>query len=414
MKHLHKIVLMVLFTVIASTGQATSLIESTLTTPDQKCSVHYWSNENTDGWYLQPVAGLCPNGYLNGVGRVTVRNQDGHVIHSLDGAFVQGYPVGSQMIYYPLTGANHDRENMILTFDMGEDTQTGTHFFGRLSLPDLGADPMTPPNVQPLRILIQTRGESLFYSEESQRRLIGEAMKRGKELSPSAMQLHLFGTTKTTPRQEDIIFFAEADLSLNQVKVRRRPKPQESGVPYPKEIRQEAGVPVVRILPSVQDPSQGGVPSPTQIIQPNLPTAPEAPNLPIAAAPDSVKTISPTLSQNLSSTEVASPLPPKENLSQLPEPDTGLDKIPHLLTSSRLLKQPIQGKALIHIARFDGAGRVIIDQPVSLSAKGSGLSLGWGIAEGYFSSKPDTQFPDTLGFIDITAFAPTEDGSAAP
>ena len=419
MKHLYKTVLLILLTLVAQPGQTKSLTESLLTTPDKKCAIRYWSRENTDGWYLMPIAGSCPNGVLEGPGRVTIRNREGHVIHSLDASFVQGYPIGSQMIPYPLLGAFNDKGNMTLTFDLGQDPASNIRFFGRLTVPDLADYPFSPDTLQPLRILMQADRESLFYSEESQRRLVAEAINRGKPISAATSKMYLFGAVKSNPDRQDILFFAEADLSLNQVRVKRRPQPRknETDIPFPKEIRQEAGVPVVRILPSVLD-------RPAPLSHTAIPTDQPTPLIDLKGAPESVLTPSDDGDVNpqiLPLTDESVPVrsdfsqPTVEAISSRPAlSEDALDKIPHLLTSSRLLKQPVQGKALVHIARFNGAGQVIIDRPVSLSAKGNGLSLGWGVAEGYFLNTSDPHLPDTLGFIDITSFSPLEGEDPVP
>ena len=110
-------------------------------------------------------------------------------------------------------------------------------------------------------------------------------------------------------------------------------------------------------------------------------------------------------------TNLSIPTEKKETVLPVLDIDTEiqLDKIPHLLTASRLLKQPVDGKALVHVAYFNDIGEAVVDKPVSLKVKGSGLSLGWGILSGDFIYlQPTGKLNDVRGMVNVLSFVPYE------
>ena len=79
------------------------------------------------------------------------------------------------------------------------------------------------------------------------------------------------------------------------------------------------------------------------------------------------------------------------------------------MTASRLLKQAVDGKALVHIDSFNEMGEAVADKPVRLKIKGNGLSLGWGVLEGYFTYLyPSGKLDELRGIAEATSFTPYE------
>ena len=364
--------------------------DEVLTTVDRSCSVHYLTHDNTTGWGLTEVEGNCPEGVLEGAGMVTVRNAFGKTVGQMNGFFHQGYWMGHQEVSAPLkTLLLRDETEQTLIVDLGQEDRLDVKYLGKLTATRRSDNTYSPfSGCRPTQVLAVTNTPDLFEDEITQQELINSAINRAKMLCADAEWIQFYASQSENPDNQEIIFFADINLDSRKIKVRRLPSSRRSRdllasdmqipvIPQPKEIRQEIGLPVVQITPVKPEQDNRIMTFPkTEPVQQQ--TYHEQP----------VSTISETNVQDMT----------------LPE---NLDDIPALLAASRLLKQSVDGKALVHIHHFNDSGEAVLDEPVSLHATGNMLSLGWGIAEGMFSYWPtDSKDLDNKGFIQIKVFTP--------
>ena len=368
--------------------------DEVLITTDRSCAVHFLTHDNTTGWYLTEVEGSCPNGVLEGAGLVTVRNAFGKTVGQLNGFFHQGYWMGHHEVFAPLkTLLLKDETEQTLVVDLGREERLDIKYLGKLTATRRSDNTYGPfSGCRPTQVLAVTSQPDLFEDEAVQQELINSAINRAKNLCPDTEWIYFYASQSENPDNQEIIFFADINLESRKIKVRRLPSSrrnrdllggnsQVSTVPQPREIRRETGLPVVQITPvKPEQEGRADSPSQTEVVKQSIPV--QAQPVPIASEPEP-KNVAPSL----------------ENL----------DDIPALLTAARLLKQPIEGKILIHIHHFDEKGEAVLDEPISLLATGKGLSLGWGIAEGLVSYRePNPQDPEKRGFIQINTFTPVQ------
>ena len=388
-----------------------------ITTTDRTCGIHYLTHGNTVGWYLTEVEGSCPNGLLNGMGQITIRNAFGQVIQSVKGVFVQGYPVKSD--YGDITLKTlwlSDTSNQSLIFDLGTEERLNIQYLGKMTATRGSDDSYSPFEAcYPVVVLAVTPDLDLFADEAVQQELINSILNRLDSVCPEARQVYLYGSNVDNPKNEDIAFFADINLEVGHIKIRRLPSsprirdvltnPAEaSDIPIPKEIRRETGLPVVQITPvkpenqpapTFQPAKEPEVATPS-VLPAQVPLLPEP-----VVAPESAPEPIPE--------PLISPKPVAEPQAPMPEIRPTLDDIPALLTAARLLKQPVEGKALVHISRFDATGLALTDKPVALRLKGNNMPLGWGVVQGTFSYTPLQNNADTIGFVQVQSFTPMKE-----
>ena len=383
--------------------------DAVLTTLDRGCAIHYLSHANTTGWYISEADGFCSDGYLSGEGYAVVRNAFGKEVGQLVGSFTQGYWTGNTPVPAVLdTLYLSDSESQTLTFDLGGEERLDIHYVGKLSATRRSDNTYGPfLGCEPAYILARTPDLELFSDEDVQQELISSVINRIKTICPEANQIYFYGSDKDNPENKEIAFFADINLTDHQIRVRRLPSSprmqdiltdpadRTPTIPRPREVRHERALPVVQVQPIKSEKTPIAEPIPTPIAKPEmLPPVVEQPvSQPVAVVQTPVV-----------ETAVVEPAPVAE---PSPSKPVYLDGIPNLLTISRLLKEPVVGRALVHVARFEEAGVAFVDAPVYLQVRGAGLSLGWGVVEGLFSYvEPEGTLSGIRGTVQVQSFVP--------
>ena len=384
-----------------------------ITTTDRTCGVHYLTHGNTVGWYLTEVEGSCPNGALNGWGHIALRNAFGKVVKTIDGFWTQGYPTRSDYGNIDLkTLWLSDTPNQSLVFDLGTEERLNIRYLGKMTSTRQADDTYSVFDAcQPAIVLAVTPDLDFFEDEAVQQELINSVLNRVAPVCPEIHQIYFYGSTEENPENKDVAFFADIDLESGHIKVRRLPSsprirdilsnPLESAdIPIPKEIRRETGLPIVQITPVKPEnkpaPTIKQEPAPKQVsAEPILLSIPQPP------VPEPAITPIPTATQPTPALQPTIEAPATE-----PDPKPAWDDIPALLTASRLLKQPVEGKALVHIFKFDATGVALTDGPTALRLKGENLPLGWVLVQGLFTHTPPKTAGDTIGFVQVQSSTP--------
>lgn len=381
MKNLKNKVFLLFLLSVGLTAHATPVRDVVLTTTDKTCSIHYLTHNNTTGWFLTDISGSCASGTLSGEGSVIVRNAFGKAEERLIGYFNQGYWTGAEPTNLPLKTLllNHDSEEQFLTYDLGKEERLDVHYLGKMTATRRSDNTYGPfLSCDPVRILAITSDSELFSDESVQQGLISSAVQRARNVCPQTMQIQFYGSDRDNPQNEDIFFFADIDLETKHIKVRRTP----SSLNTQRMIQVKNNLTEKTVLPK-------------ESIQPNV-------------------LVSSEKNEDLNRHDSSSLLPQEErNKTTLPildvDTEIRLDKIPHLLTASRLLKQAVDGKALVHIDSFNEMGEAVADKPVHLKIKGNGLSLGWGVLEGNFTYiYPRGKLDEPRGTAEAISFTPYE------
>ena len=382
-----------------------------IATTDRSCGIHYLTHNNTIGWYLTEVEGTCVNGVLNGFGHVSLRNAFGKVVQDITGFFVQGYPTQSNYEGVSLKTLWLADNNLSLTFDLGKEERLDIKYLGRMTSLRQSDETYTSFDAcHPAIILAVTPNLDLFEDEAVQQELINSVINRIAPVCPDTTQIYFYGSDKEDPENKDIAFFADINMETGHIKVRRLPSsprirdvwnsPKEAAdIPVPHEIRRESGLPVVQITP-VKPGSKPTVVNPAS-------KEPKTRSIPISTHPvpkkvsASESVLEPQTVPTTQSPSIIQPNPaPATEAPQRPD----WDDIPALLTAARLLKQPVEGKALIHISQFDNTGIALTDNPTALRVKGDKLPLGWIVVQGLFSYTPAQTSSDTIGFVQVQSF----------
>ncbi len=362
-----------------------------LSTSDGQCSFHYLTNKDISNLFIKYIEGQCIDGFISGPAYIVIQDHKTEKMEQINAFFIQGYPFESLFRQVPLkklTLSNKEEQHM--TFDLGTDTTGQISFIGRataIRLTDNTYGPFTLCN--PFWMLIKTDYPDLFSDETVQQNLISDAINKTKSVCPEIQKIRLYGSHTENPENKDISFFADIDLSQKSIKVKRIPSSSrvrdilnnpDISIPLPKTIKHENSTPVMTVTPVKSEVKQI-----------------------VSAQSEQVKTETKTTKLPVKQPETA-----KSSKARIQENKLiVLDEIPHLLTTARLLKQPIQGKVLIHISELLSDNQVIVDLPTPLRAEGENLSVGWGIAEGTFSYIGTGNNPDEVqGFLLIQSFTP--------
>ena len=395
-----------------------SVHDAVLTTLDRSCAVHYLSHANTTGWYISEADGYCPDGYLHGAGYAIIRNAFGKEVAQLVGSFTQGYWTGNTPVPAVLdTLYLGDSESQTLTFDLGQEDRLDLRYIGKLSATRRSDNTYGPfLGCEPAYVLARTPDLDLFADEGVQQELISSVITRIKAICPAVNQIYFYGSDKDNPENKEIAFFADINLSAHQIRVRRLPSsPRMQDIltdpadrtptfPRPREVRHEKALPVVQVRPIKEEETPIAEPVPTPVVAQPIPVVLPA-STPITPA------VEPPVAQPTPVPEVIPPVvdtPPVQPTASKP---VYLDGIPNLLTISRLLKEPVSGRALVHVARFEEAGVAFVDAPVFLQIRGAGLSLGWGVVDGLFSYvPPEGSLSDIRGTVQVHSFTPEAPG----
>ena len=393
----------------AYAGSDDRVRDELITTPDRTCAIHYLTQGNTVGWYVTEVEGSCPNGLLNGAGKATLRNAFGKVVRQIAGFFTHGYPTRED--YGEITLKTlwlSDSSTQSLVFDLGSGEANDIHYLGKMTSTRQSDEAYSAFDAcHPATILALTKDEMIFGDETVQQDLIDAVLNRVAPICPDAPRIYVYGSSKENPENKDIAFFADIDLDSGHIKVRRLPisarvrdvlgDPEAAAdFPVPKEIRRETGLPVVQITPVKPEVKPLPHPIPEPTIEPRIKKQPIP--QPESPSPAMIQPPAP-----MAQTQI--PSAPAETKAS----ESSWDDVPALLTASRLLKQPVEGKVLLHIARFDATGLAITDAPVALRLKGNNLPLGWVGVMGTFSHTPPQASTDTLGFVQVQTFTPIGD-----
>ena len=354
-------------------GVSTSVLAGfdMILTKDGTCQFFYPTDKNTQGWYIEPSSeDMCQNGVINKHGQITIYNAFGRPIEQIYGFFNGGYWTGDKELSANIiSGYNENAMTYKVSFELPSDTGFDVRYLSQMTSRkqkdgSFGAFSFC----EPFRILIQTGDYGLFQDKSLTTEIIDDIARYAKTLCPTEQKIQLFGASEERPSQEDVFFYADIDLKTAQIDVKRNDA----------HIFAKRRENVVDTIENMSDLQQD--------------TAIQTQVNPVERVSDSLLPDSISVAQPQTSNEVKE----ESAMSQL------MDKIPHLLTISRLTGKPVLGTVIVNIKRITGKIAEVI-APYHLQLTGDDLVNGWAIVSGYFSYVSGRKGAELTGAVQVSS-----------
>lgn len=354
-------------------GLSTSVLAGfdMISTKDGTCQFFYPTDKNTQGWYIEPSSeAMCQNGVINKHGQITIYNAFGKPIEQIYGFFTGGYWTGKKELSANIiSGYDENAMTYKVSFELPSDTGFDVRYLSQMISKKQKDGSFSPFSFcEPFRILIQTRDYGLFQDKSLTTEIIDDVARYAKTLCPAEQKIQLFGSSEERPSQDDVFFYADIDLKTAQIDVKRN----EAHL-FAK--RQENIADTVENIVNLQQT----VDSQTQVS-------------PVERVSESLLSDSVPVVQSQVGNEV------KEEVAMVQL----MDKVPHLLTLSRLTGQPVQGTVVVDIKRVMGKTAEVI-APYHLQLTGDNLINGWAIVSGDFSHVSGRKGAELTGKVQVSS-----------
>lgn len=343
-----------------------------LTTEDAACHFFYPTHKNTQGWYIKTSSSdMCQNGTVNKHGEVTIYNAFSEPVEQFYGFFNGGYWLGQTSLSADVISAKAENDSVYkVSFVLPNDTGFDIKYISQMSAQKQNNKTYGPFTFcAPFRILVQTEDFGLFKDKNLTTEIIDDIARQARRLCPTEQAIQLFGATKENPKQEDIFFYADINLQTAQIDVKRNEA--EAFAKRFEDIKTKSETPLDTI--SLTD---------TALTTDSLHNTP-----------------------SIIPTEIITPVPKTEQAQDLKNNTAVLDKVPHLLTLSRLTGAPVSGTAAVEISKVSDNTAVAI-KPLPLNLTGDNLQTGWAIISGDFKHKTGKQASQLTGSVTISSFIP--------
>lgn len=472
---------------LSSTVHAYLLDEQVLKTKGGKCQIHYLTEKNTKGWYIETERNECPRDkWLDGYHNITVYNAFSKPVEKLYGYFSKGYWTGNAWIEAPLlTRSSEDLGVQKATFHVAKDKAGEIDYIGQMIARKGKDGSYSVFNVcNPFRLLAVTKKIKAFEDPRFLQLIFKDIEKNVRRFCPAEKKVMLFVSPVVEPNQSDIVFYADIDLERHSSKVvwkdkdkeeapgvKKREQPSYESVVVQKNdvedadleaIRQEVYQKIHQINPRVESVQPERI-----IISENSYQPPKSerrfsvgntikpkkkpdyvipsPDYDLEAESDMLKklegyedkepdvdtdletidsytgrhvkyisdesaaeerkeykstdetelyhsekrrkviSVGNTYKADVETDESPNETEEREEWKQPPSlQNLKNQSAVHLLILSKIKKQPVLGKAVIHIAQSGAKSNAIADVPFSLTLQGKKLERGWYIIAGYF------------------------------
>jgi hypothetical protein len=315
---------------------------------------------------------MCQNGVISKHGQITIYNAFGKPVEQIYGFFNGGYWTGDkELSARVISGYAENADTYKVAFELPSDTGFDIRYLSQMMAQkqkDTTFGPFSFCN--PFRVLVQTEDYGLFQDKNLTTEIIDEVARYAKVLCPAEQKIQLFGSVKERPAQADVFFYADIDLKTAQIDVKRN-----EALAFAKQRD---------VLPQAVDN--------LDVLQHN--------NVQQADL-NSIGGISAEVPTNISipvekSIDEAKVDERKSTFAEL------TDKVPHLLTISRLTGKPVQGTVIVEIKHVSGEVAEVVS-PYSLHLTGENLVGGWAIISGEFSYQSGRKGTDLTGKVEVSS-----------
>lgn len=349
--------------------------EQGLSTRDKSCSFYYSTQKNTKGWYIEVSPEMCKNGLVTGQGEVTIYNAFSKPAEQIYGFFNAGFWTGDKPLSAPVLGQTTETDGtQKVFFSIPNETSMPAQLIGQMvSVKQKDANYTPFSFCAPFRVLVKTADVTLFQNQGQTSKLIDAIVHRVRSFCPAEEQIMLYASMLDRPTPSDIFFYAIVDLKTARI-----------------DVKKNASFDVN--LSMIEPPLDG-------INQ-------EIPTLDVPDLPDDLSDL------GIANQGEAAVMPGDETIVPVSKEDFSillpqeipamLDKVPHLLLASDVLKKPVLGAAIVHIKSVQG-NIAEADEPTSLKLTGDGLAIGWGVVSGTFANSVGTR---VKGTVQVSTFVP--------
>ena len=214
-----------IFTTMAFPGSlhANFVEEKEISTKDGSCSIRYFTDKNIKGWHFEADDISCSeDGWLDGYHDLTIYNAFSQTVEQLYGYFSYGYWTGKTFVKSPfLTIFSEENGDQKAIFLLARDDAYQLDYIGQMvSKTDKTGAHGSFQVCDPFKLLIVTENIPIFADKKKLNVIFKEIEKQVRSLCPTEKKVLLFVSPVVEPTQEEIIFYAEMDLTTNTQKIK--------------------------------------------------------------------------------------------------------------------------------------------------------------------------------------------------
>ena len=326
-----------------------------ITDKAQKCKIHYLSSTPKKMWYIK-TDNDCPNGWVEGFANVQLFDLFDTEVIAISGFFKQGYWLEQfTHLEKPMFYSSLNEDTKTLSFLIDTDQPSNTQYlalFRSTREKDRAYSSFFTCKKEAYFLVVHPYTED-FKNPAFQGRIFKQLRQEAKILCPDIQRLIILGVTTTQTPSTNWIFHADMDLTTGQTNLRYRQSAADEKNDKPSELRKEKAEPIVSITSS-----------PTTIIHADYGIQTPKTNSEIVTSKNKSSQLWDYTDYNYSALDLA------------------------LL--AKITPQPIQGKAVMHIASVSLDGTGAVDQPCPiLLQQAIDLKPGWVKVQGSFSIQND-------------------------
>lgn len=442
-----------------------------LYTKDGKCRYYYFTPKNTQSWYIQASDGLCDDGIVDGQGVVTVYNAFSQPIEEIYGFFNEGFWTGDMPLSAPVLYQTVDSDStQKVYFQIPNDTYYNFQLIGQMSShkqKDGTYEAFKFCN--PFRILLQTEESDLFTDDQKLIEIVDELVQKTRDYCPAEETLYFYASRLERPDLDDIFFFAEVDMRAARITIKRNAPPEKSpsdslapGMAsppidpyaamqnYSNSVAKNGmngnfdnnmqGAPVQAGASSYMNGFQdaGNSNAAAQNTMPQVTTyaqtskqetqtyidlrnnsprraqanrIKEAEDKKVIAKKDGAAETAVSAKQagtdDKKSQHTDKTSSKNRRANENNQGEQGIDQVPHLLLSSKIMRKPVSGTAVVYIAdATDEEGRS--NKPNPLKLEGKGLTVGWAVISGDFDYQSTSNSGKLRGKVLVKSVVPCQ------
>lgn len=323
----------------------------------------------------------------------------------------------------------------------------------------------------PFRILLQTEESDLFTDNQKLIEIVDELVQKTRDYCPAEETLYFYASRLERPNLDDIFFFAEVDLRAARITIKRNAPPEKSpsdslapGMASPPidpyadmqnysngaakngmngNFDNMPGAPVQAGASSYMNGSQNagnsnlsaqntmskatpyaqtGNSQETQTyidLRNNSPKRAQANRTKESADKKIVSKKEGNAEtgrsdkqasadgKNAGDRHTGKTFSQNRPISENNQSEQGIDQVPHLLLSSKIMHKPVSGMAVVYIAdATDEAGRS--NKPNPLKLEGKDLTVGWAVVSGDFDYQSTSSSGKLRGKVIVKSVVPCQ------
>jgi len=328
---------------------AAEVNEQKITTPDQSCAIHYFSDKSKKLWSIDVSQSYCETGWVQGLATVQLKDSLNRPAQALKGFFHQGYWLSSflePIQEFWRESSQDETQDFIYQIAQNKELDITYYTVARSysQSGNYGAFELCP--TQPI-LLAQHPTETDFKQSLFQSYLLKDAKDIMTKRCPNISSFQIIGITTATPSLKEWRFRATIDIPNSETTLFYRDIPVIGNIPRPSELRRELGEKLLTIKPP--------------------------------------KTIDKTLNSPSKKEPQQKQSEPSADLS----PTSNIQSAIDLALLANVLQSDVQGTAAVYIESSELTSSIQTTKPLKLSLQTQQpLTTGWYLIDGVFHHQP--------------------------